>query len=333
MLSHRTIRSTTRAVERLLPQPAFRVVCEGLRFPEGSVALADGSVVVVEIAGRALTRVRPDGRRDVVARLAGGPNGAALGPDGWVYVCNSGGWRYTREANGWERPTGQASRPGWIERVHLETGRVERLYDHCDGRSLMAPNDLVFDRHGGFYFTDHGKRLERTRRMGRVCYAAADGSGIVTTVPVMLSPNGIGLSADGRTLFVVDTTPRCVWAFDVIEPGRIRPLPWPSMWGGRLVAGLSDANSLDSLAIDAAGNVCVASFNHCGIWEISPDGRRRIFRPLPGFYATNIAFGGADLRTAYVTLSSTGRLIAFRWPRPGQPLPWVNFRPSKRVRR
>jgi len=327
-----TTPAKTSGAETLLPRPKFRVVCEGLRFPEGPVALEDGSVVVVEIAGRALTRVTPDGRRHVVARLEGGPNGAALGPDGWVYVCNSGGWRYTRETNGWQRPTGQATRPGWIERVHLETGRVERLYDRCARRPLLAPNDLVFDRQGGFYFTDHGKRLDRTRRMGSVYYARADGSQIVPAVPVILSPNGIGLSADGRTLFVADTTPRCIWAFDLVEPGVIRPLPWPSMWGGRLVAGLSDANSLDSLAIDSAGNICVASFNHCGIWEISPDGRRRAFRPLPEFYATNIAFGGPDLRTAFVTLSSTGRLVAFRWPRPGLPLPYVNFQPSKRAR-
>jgi len=322
----------TRA-EQLLGRPKYHVVCEGLRFPEGPVALEDGSVLVVEIAGRALTQVLPGGDRRVVAKLQGGPNGAALGPDGWVYVCNSGGWRYTREANGWQRPTRQSARAGWIERVKLSTGAVERLYERCDGQALRAPNDLVFDRHGGFYFTDHGKRLPRAMRLGAVYYARPDGSGIAEVVPGMVTPNGVGLSADGRTLFVAETVPRRLWAFDLDGPGQIRPQPWPSPNGGRLVAGLPDANYPDSLALDSAGNVCIASFNRCGVWEISPDGRRRVFRPLPEFYATNVAFGGPGLRTAFVTLSSTGRLVAFRWPRPGQPLPYVNSTPARRVHR
>lgn len=318
-------------MERTLPPPPLRIVAERLRFPEGPVALEDGSVLVVEIAGRRLTRVRSDGRTQVVAELEGGPNGAALGPDGWVYVCNSGGWEYTREANGWERPTGQSARPGWIERVRLETGEVQRLYERCGRRALRAPNDLAFDRHGGFYFTDHGKRRPRTHALGGLYYARADGSRIVEVVPGMLTPNGVGLSADGCTVYVAETAPRRLWAFGLESPGRIRPEPWPSPNGGRLVAGLPDANYLDSLAVDSAGHVCVASFNHCGLWEIAPDGSERVFRPLPDFYATNIAFGGADLRTAYVTLSATGRLAELDWPRPGLPLPYVNEPAAQRA--
>jgi gluconolactonase len=311
-------------VVEVLPTPAFRVVTDRLRFPEGPIALPDGSVLVVEIAGRALTRVLPDGTCRVVAELEGGPNGAAMGPDGWVYVCNSGGWKYRREANGWLRPDGQAEAHGWIERVHQGSGRVERLYEACEGRPLRAPNDLVFDDHGGFYFTDHGKRLEHTLDYSPVCYARADGSAIARCVSGLITPNGVGLAQDGRTLYVAETLPRRLWAFDLVAPGRIDAQPWPSPNGGRLVAGLPDANYLDSLALDAAGNVCVASFNHCGIWAIAPDGLRRAFVPLPDFYATNICFGGPDLGTAYVTLSSTGRLVSFPWPRPGAPLPYLN---------
>jgi gluconolactonase len=305
--------------------PQLRVVADGLRFPEGPVPLADGSVVVVEIAGQVLTRVLPDGRKLVAAELGGGPNGAAMGPDDWVYVCNSGGWRYTREANGWQRPTGQAARPGWIERVSLRTGHVQRLYERCGRYRLRAPNDLVFDLHGGFYFTDHGKRRARSHVLGSLYYARADGSGIVEVVAGMLTPNGVGLSADGSTVFVAETVPRRIWAFELKEPGRIGKAPWPSPHGGRLVAGLPDSNYPDSLATDSRGNICVATFNHSGIWQIAPDGSHRDFVPLPDFYATNIAFGGADLRTAFVTLSCTGRLVSFEWPCPGQRLPYVNL--------
>jgi gluconolactonase len=306
----------------------LRVLTDLLRFPEGPVALADGSVLVVEIEGAALTRVWPDGRLEVIAQLDGGPNGAALGPDGWVYVCNSGGWLYTSEANGWRRPTGQSERPGWIERVHLATGRTEQLYERCGDIELQAPNDLVFDTLGGFYFTDHGKRRPRGIGVTSVFYAKADGSGLVEAVRGLVTPNGVGLSADGATLFVAETIPRRIWAFDLVEPGRIDARPWPSPNGGRLVAGLADNNLLDSLALDSSGAVCVASFNHCGIWAISPDGGRRDFTPLDDYYATNIAFGGADMRTAFVTLSSTGRLAAFTWPRPGQPLAFADTAPG-----
>ena len=82
----------------------LREVASGLQFPEGPVAMADGSVLVVEIARGTLSRVTPDGRIHVVADLGGGPNGAAIGPDGAVYVCNNGGFRWHTEADGCLRP-------------------------------------------------------------------------------------------------------------------------------------------------------------------------------------------------------------------------------------
>jgi gluconolactonase len=303
---------------------SLKVLTEGLRFPEGPVPLPDGSVLVVEIAGAALTRVAPDGSKRVLAELEGGPNGAALGPDGWVYICNSGGWKYTREANGWQRPTGQAAQPGWIERISLANGAVQRLYERCGRQRLRAPNDLVFDRHGGFYFTDHGKRKTRAYTLGGLYYALADGTGIVEVVAGMFTPNGVGLSDDGGTVYVAETVTRRVWAFDVIEPGRVRSRRWPSPSGGRLVAGLPDASYPDSMAVDGRGNICVATFNHAGIWQIAPDGSRLAFVPLPDFYTTNIAFGGPGLRTAFVTQSCTGKLVSFEWNVPGQPLPYLN---------
>jgi gluconolactonase len=310
----------------------MRVITNRLRFPEGPVACPDGSVIVVEIEGRALTRVGVEGELTVLANLEGGPNGAAMGPDGWCYICNSGGWRYTSEANGWRRPLGQSDQPGWIERVHLQTGRIERLFERCGDLELQSPNDLVFDRSGGFYFTDHGKRRPRTWGVTSVFYAKPETGEIVEAVQGLVTPNGVGLSADETTLYVAETVPRRIWAFDLAGPGEIRPEPWPSPCGGRLIAGLPDNNYLDSLALDSEGNIVVASFNRCGLWTISPDGARRTFLPLEDFYATNVAFGGPDLKTGFVTLSSTGRLAALDWPCPGQPLPFVNFNPTPGAR-
>src|SRR5215207_5026694 len=135
-----------------------QVVAERLQFPEGPIAMADGSVVLVEIKRQALTRVRPDGRTEVIAQLGGGPNGAAIGPDGAVYVCNNGGFEW-RQWNGLLVPAGTAKdySTGRIERVNLATGSFERVYDSVNGHRLSGPNDIVFDKQGHFWFTDLGK--------------------------------------------------------------------------------------------------------------------------------------------------------------------------------
>ncbi|HTG10047.1 MAG TPA: SMP-30/gluconolactonase/LRE family protein, partial [Candidatus Eisenbacteria bacterium] len=71
-------------------KPAFKQITSGLRFPEGPVAMPDGSVILVEIERRTLSRVTPDGKIHVIATLGGGPNGAAMGPGGKLYVTNNG---------------------------------------------------------------------------------------------------------------------------------------------------------------------------------------------------------------------------------------------------
>ena len=294
----------------------FTVITEGLRFPEGPIACKDGSVIVVEIAGQALTRVLPDGAHQIIAELEGGPNGAAIGPDGWCYICNSGGWIY-EEQDGLRHVVGQSSRAGWIEKVNLETGAVERLYDDASGRVLNSPNDIVFDRQGGFWFTDLGKKRALTRDIGAVYYAKSDGSHIECAITGLTEPNGIGLSPDENTLYVAETITRRVLAFDLTAPGKPTFKPWPAPSGGRLVAALGGRNNLDSMAIDSAGNVCVGSLGNGGVWEFAADGSSQTHHPLPDHFLTNVCFGGPDLTTAFVTMSASGRLASFEWARPG----------------
>ena len=143
------------------------VVATGLRFPEGPIALSDGSVLVVEIARGTVSRVLPDGVVGVVAETGGGPNGMALGPDGRCYVCNNGGFEW-HERGGRPVPglEGPEYRGGWIEAVDLDTGEVEVLYRESDRGPLRGPNDIVFDAHGGFWFTDFGKMRRATWTAG-----------------------------------------------------------------------------------------------------------------------------------------------------------------------
>jgi gluconolactonase len=305
--------------------PDFRVITTGLKFPEGPVAMPDGSVILTEIGGGCITRVQPDGRKEVVAKPGGGPNGLALGPDGKLYVCNNGGLKWVVE-NGTYRSAGTPSdyAGGRIERVDLASGEVEVLYRECNGNRLCGPNDLVFDKAGGFWFTDYGKTRDRDMDRGGIYYATTDGKTIIEAQHPVLGPNGIGLSADEETLYIAETETSRVWSYPILGPGKLGKQPFPSPNGGTLVAGIGGFQRFDSMAIEASGNICVATLVRGGITVIAPDGAKTEHVPLPDLYVTNICFGGKDLRTAYITLSYEGRLVAMDWPRPGLPLNFLN---------
>ena len=299
--------------------PEIRELASGLRFPEGPVVLPDGSILVVEIAGGALTRIAKDGKKSIVAKPGGGPNGAAMGPDGKIYVTNNGGSFTWHNLGGLTvpGPTPPDHRCGRIERIDIESGKVEVLYESCDGRLLRGPNDLVFDSTGGFWFTDHGTTQERSRDRTGVFYARADGSSIREVIFPLDSPNGVGLSPDERRVYVAETHTGRVWAWDVPKPGEIGRAAGFGPSGGTLLVGLPGLQLFDSLAVDGEGWVCVATLVNGGITAVSPDGVRVEHTATGDPLTTNICFGGPGLRTAYVTLSGTGRLISFEWPRPG----------------
>lgn len=299
---------------------SLREIARDLQFPEGPIAMPDGSVILVEIRRGTLTRILPDGSKRIVAELGGGPNGAAIGPDGACYVCNNGGFSWPM-VHGHHVPGPQPEDyvSGSIQRVDLATGEWTTIYSECDGRPLRGPNDIVFDAYGGFWFTDLGKRRAREQDLGAIYYAKADGSAIREVIFPMDRPNGIGLSPDGNTLYVAETPTGRVWKFMLSGPGEIihahgayRDEP------GEVLAGLPGYQLFDSLAIEASGAVCVATLVNGGITVFDPEDGHVIEHVSTGDpHTTNIAFGGPDLRTAYVTLSSEGRLVAIDWPRPG----------------
>jgi len=311
--------------------PRVTEITRGLRFPEGPVAMPDGSVLLVEIERKTLSRVTPDGRIHVVASLGGGPNGAAMGPGGKIYVTNNGGFEWI-ERPGRLFPAVQAKdyTGGSIQVVDPETGKFDTLYDACDGRKLRGPNDLVFDRAGGFWFTDLGKTRERDSDRGAVYYAKADGSSIVEAIFPLERPNGIGLSPDEKTLYVVETpTARC-WAFALSGPGQIESANGPYRGEkGRVVVGLGGYQMFDSLAVDSEGHICVATLVTGAVSDIWPDGSRVDQYTLPDMMVTNVCFGGRDLRTAFATLSMGGTLVSFEWPRRGLPLNYLNVHPGR----
>ena len=303
----------------------LNVVATGLKFPEGPIAMPDGSVLVVEIARGTLSRVEPDGKVEVVAHTGGGPNGAAIGPDGHCYICNNGGFDWV-ERRGRIFPGDQAAdyTGGRIERVNLATGEVQTLYEAAGGVRLCGPNDIVFDADGGFWFTDHGKNRPRDRDRTGVFYAKADGSHIEEAIFPLEAPNGVGLSPTGDELYVAETPTGRLWAWPLSGPGQLAGERADRPDGGRLLRGRRGYFLFDSLAVAADGGVCIATIIDGGVTTVYPDEREPKFVPMPDRLTTNVCFGGEDLSTAYITLSSTGQLVSMPWETPGAPLNYLN---------
>jgi gluconolactonase len=299
----------------------FEIIATGLQFPEGPIVMPDGSAILVEIKRKTLTRVWK-GRQEVIANVGGGPNGAAIGPDGAVYITNNGGFEY-HDMGGLTIP-GHAAHDyvtGRIERVDLNTGKVERLYDKVGDNKLSGPNDLVFDKAGNIWFSDLGKSYARTLDRGGVYFCKTNGSLIKEAAYGGTGINGIGLSPDEKTVYGAETDTGKLWAFDITGEGEVAPGPLGAI--GRCVAVQPYHCYFDSLAVQANGDVCVATIVNGGITTITPAGVST-HTPFPDPLVTNIAFGGADMRDAYITLSGTGQLIKTRWPEPGLKL---NFAP------
>ena len=292
-------------------QMDFEVIAEWLSFPEGPVVMADGSVIVVEIRRGAVTRCWGQGKTEIIAEVGGGPNGAALGPDGALYICNNGGfgWNATHPMQ-----MGEGYSGGRIERLNLSTGKVERLYDRCGDYPLRGPNDLVFDRQGGFWFTDYGKEMGRVRDKGGLYYATPDGREIREIDFGNSGSNGVGLSPDERTVYVAETSASRLWAYDLEAPGVIRRQKGP--YAGRVVGAVPRLQFFDSLAVTASGRICVATVLEGAIVSFSPNGDYVQF-PTPDRYTTNICFGGREMTDAYITFSKAGQLVKTHWPEPG----------------
>ena len=301
----------------------MREITSGLLFPEGPIAMPDGSVILVEIARGTLSRVTPDGKIEVIAETGGGPNGAAIGPDGAVYICNNGGFEW-HAVNGllFAGDIAEDYSGGRIERVDLTTGKVEVLYTEVNGNPLRGPNDIVFDKQGGFWFTDLGKGHGRLKDRGALFYAQTDGSHVEEMVFPVETANGVGLSPDEDYVYVAETQGARLWRWMLDGPGKLAE-------SGRtgqknFVASPEGYSFFDSMAVEADGTVCVATIMNGGISRIDPESGaiRHVATGDP--MTTNICFGGDDLKTAYITASGTGRLLATEWDTPGLPLNFLN---------
>jgi gluconolactonase len=330
-----------------------RVLAKDLGYPEGPIWCSDGSVLLVEIKAQCLSRVRDDGSREIVAAIPGGPNGAAIGPGGAVYVCNDGGFDWITIPRPDDSPLVISStqpadyKGGKLQKVDLKSGVVTDLFTGTavppayppypalprtwnPPVTLRGPDDLVFDAEGGCWFTDWGKQRPFDRDVTGVYYMSPDGKTLRQSIFPLNAPNGIALSPDGKWLYVALSYERRVLKYEIAPGGTFKPNP-KTLDGSYLVTGAFAGSSvLDSMAVDEQGNLYVATMVprgadpaiNGGITVVSPDGEfldwieiRLDHSPVP--LPSNICFGGPDMKTAFITCGGTGQLISMPSRIPG----------------
>ena len=279
--------------------------------------MADGSVILGEISGKKVTRVAPDGRKTEIGKAGGGPNGVATGPDGALYVCNNGGAVYETTPSFLSTGPAPDYKNGSIQRIDLKTGETKTLYTECNGHKLSAPNESCSTGRAGSISPISASATRITAiTAGSItrCRPARKSS----SSPIRCSARtGSACRRTKQIVYFADTESSRLFAFDIVEPGVVKKEHFPAPFGGRLVCGLPGFQRFDSLALEASGNICVATLNTGHITVISPSGQVVRQVKMPDVYPTNICFGGTDLRTAYITLSASGQLAAMQWPEPG----------------
>ena len=286
------------ACQRPPERPPFAAKVEtavSIVFTEGPAADADGNVYFSEIRGNRILKYTPDGNFTVFREPSGRANGLAFDPHGRLVACEGAGL-----------PTGEGGRR--ITRTDLATGKIEALADSFEGKRLNSPNDLDIDAQGRIWFTDprYGDQSGRELATEDVYRIESDGKLTrVLTKPDIQKPNGILVSADGKTLYVADTSagpPResTIRKFDIQPDGRVT--------NGRVHYSFGKGRGVDGMVLDIQGNIYGAAGtttgdpdNLAGIYIISPAGKRIGRIPIPEDAVTNCTFGGPDLKTLYVT--------------------------------
>ena len=271
-------------------------------FTEGPTVAEDGSVYFTDLGNNRIMRWSVDGQLSTFRQPSNDANGLLFDSEWRLLACEGG--------------DGQTAPPR-VTRTDLATGEIEVLADSYDGRQLHRPNDLTFDGQGRIYFTDRPGPNPRPDQTGVHAVYRIDPDGTmarILTEPEVVRPNGIVISPDDSTLYVIETEqseagPRLIRAYDLDADGEVSNM--------RVFHDFHPGRSGDGMTIDSAGNLYVAAgLNRrrgtsetldtvAGIHVFSPDGRLIEHIPIPEDTITNAAFGGPDLRTLYVTAGKT----------------------------
>jgi gluconolactonase len=284
--------------EGLIAETDMRVA-GAVAFTEGPAVDADGNVFFSDILNNRIMKRTPDGKVSVWRADSGRANGNMFDAQGRLVTCE-----------GAEFGDGGRRR---ITRTDMRTGAVEILTERYEGKRYNSPNDLVIDNQGRVYFTDPRYKEDRSDlELDVEAVYRFDPDGRVTRIlsqPAIQKPNGITISPDNRTLYLVDSSPtpggnRKIWAFDLSADGV------PSKQ--RLVYDFAPGRGGDGMRTDVQGNLWIAAgirrprhVNETaevptGIYVVTPGGEVLGRIPVPEDVLTNLAFGGPDLKTLYI---------------------------------
>lgn len=274
-------------------------------FLEGPAAAANGDVYFSDIVNNRILKLPAQSSSFTVFRQPSGrTNGLLFDAQGRLLAC---------EGNEFGPNDGHRR----ITRTDLGTGKVEILTERYDGKRYNAPNDIAACSNGRIFFTDPCYGDRATMELDHESVYRIDPDGKVTralTQPQIERPNGVALSPDERTLYVVDSCAivggnRKIWAFDLAADGGLS--------NQRLIFDFAPGRGGDGMAVDAQGHLYIAAGIARprgphetadvppGIYVLSPDGTLQGRIPVPEDVLTNCTFGGADLRTLYITAGRT----------------------------
>ncbi len=269
-------------------------------FTEGPTVDQDGTVFFTDVANSRIMMLSPDGESSTFRQPSNRANGLIFDSQWRLLACEGG----------------EGALLPRVTRTDMETGDIEVIADGYEGNPLQQPNDLTIDGRGRIYFTDR-PALDPAERTGVHGVYRVDPDGTIErilTEPEIERPNGIVISPDDRTLYLIEAHPdeggaRMIRAYDLSEDGTVSNM--------RVFHDFYPGRSGDGMTIDSDGNLYVAAGLHrlrgtsetldtkCGVHVFSPDGQLEEFIPIPEDTVTNCAFGGPDLKTLYVTAGKT----------------------------
>ncbi|GGE28420.1 gluconolactonase [Agaricicola taiwanensis] len=260
-------------------------------FLEGPSIDRNGNLYCTDIPYGRIFKVTPDGTFHLVTEYDGEPNGLKIHQDGRLFV--------TDHKRG-------------IIAVDPDTGAITPIMERAYSEGFRGVNDLCFARNGDLYFTDQGQTGLQDPS-GKVYKLHNDGrlSCLISGIP---SPNGLVLNREETMLFVNVTRANAVWRLPLLPHDRVAK-------AGvflNLSGGLSGP---DGIAVDAEGNVAVAHTGLGTIWLFSRLGEPLYrVRSCAGLKTTNIAYGGPDNKTLFITESESGSILAADMPVAGHPM-------------
>jgi gluconolactonase len=289
----------------LLFPDAKVAVAAGVCFLEGPAVDAAGSVFFSDIQGSRILKMDAKGTVTTFREDSGRTNGNTFDAQGRLISCE-----------GAENGPGGRRR---IVRTDMQTGKVEVLTERYEGKRYNSPNDVVVDLAGRIWFTDPLYAPDRSimeQQHEAVYRIDTDGKvARVITQPAIGRPNGIAVTPDGKTLYVIDSNyirpdaNRKIWAFDIVDGGAVAKQ--------RQVFDFGRGRGGDGMRLDMHGNLWVCAGVSAprtanengdvptGVYVISPEGKLMGRIPIPEDVITNLAFGGPDKKTLYVTAGKT----------------------------